>query len=128
MRGPVIGVSPETPLAEASRTMIREKIGSLIVLDGGGRAAGIATERDILGALANLGAAAAQTPIARVMSSPVASVSADAFLFVAFGRMPRLGINHLLAVDPDGRPVGMISASSLMRLRSTATLTWGFRK
>ncbi len=125
MRGPVIGVPPQTPLAEASRIMIRDRIGSLIVLGADGRAAGIATERDIIGALADRGGGAAQSPIAHVMSSPVASVPEDAWLFVAFGRMPRLGINHLLAIDADGRPVGMISASSLMRLRSTEALIIG---
>lgn len=125
MRGPVIGVPPQTPLAEASRIMIRERVGSLIVTVTDGRAVGIVTERDIIGALADKGGGAGAATVSDIMSSPVATVPSDAFLFVAFGRMPRLGINHLLAVDVDGRPVGMISASSLMRLRSTEALVIG---
>lgn len=125
MRGPVVAVPPETPLAEASRTMIRERIGSLVVADAEGAVRGIATERDFLRALAEMGPGAADAPISRIMSSPVASTPEDAFLFVAFGRMPRLGVNHLLAVDARGRPVGMVSASALMRLRSTEALVIG---
>ncbi|MSO85403.1 MAG: CBS domain-containing protein [Rhodospirillales bacterium] len=125
MRGPVVTVPPETPLAEASRTMIRERIGSLVVTDAEGAVRGIATERDFLRALAEMGPGAADAPISRVMSSPVATTLADSFLFVAFGRMPRLGVNHLLAVDARGWPVGMVSASALMRLRSTEALVIG---
>ena len=125
MRGPVVAVPPETPLAEASRTMIRERIGSLVVADAEGAARGIATERDFLRALAEMGPGAADAPISRIMSSPVATILEDSFLFVAFGRMPRLGVNHLLAVDARGRPVGMVSASALMRLRSTEALVIG---
>jgi signal-transduction protein with cAMP-binding, CBS, and nucleotidyltransferase domain len=125
MRGPVVAVPPETSLAEASRTMIRERVGSLIVTDAEGTARGIATERDFLRALAEMGPGAADAPISRIMSSPVATTPEDSFLFVAFGRMPRLGVNHLLAVDARGHPVGMISASALMRLRSTEALVIG---
>ncbi len=125
MRGPVVTVSPETLLAVASRTMVRDRIGSLIVADAEGTACGIATERDFLRALAEMGPGAADAPISRIMSSPVATILEDSFLFVAFGRMPRLAVNHLLAVDARGRAVGMISASALMRLRSTEALIIG---
>lgn len=125
MRKPVVTVTPETPLAEASRTMIRERVGSLIVAGADGMAQGIATERDFLRALAEMGPGAGMTPISRIMSSPVATVHEDALLFVALGRMPRLGINHLLVADGRGRPVGMVSASVLMRLRSTEALVIG---
>jgi signal-transduction protein with cAMP-binding, CBS, and nucleotidyltransferase domain len=125
MRGPVVAVPPDTPLVEASRRMIRERIGSLVVADAEGRPRGIATERDFLRALAEMGPGAADAPISRIMSSPVATTLEDSFLFVAFGRMPRLGIKHLLVVDALGKPVGMISASALMRLRSTDALVIG---
>ena len=125
MRGPVVAVPPETPLVEASRRMIRERIGSLVVTDAEGTVRGIATERDFLRALAEMGPSAADATISRIMSSPVVTTLEDSFLFVAFGRMPRLGVNHLLAVNARGKPVGMISASALMRLRSTEALIIG---
>jgi len=125
MRGPVVTVAPDTSLAEASRVMIRQRIGSLVVADSEGRARGIATERDFLRALAETGMDAAATPISRIMSVPVKTIAEDAALFVAMGRMPRLGINHLVVVDGRGLPVGVISASTLMRLRSAETLIFG---
>jgi signal-transduction protein with cAMP-binding, CBS, and nucleotidyltransferase domain len=125
MRGPVVTVAPDTSLAEASRAMIRERIGSLVVADAEGTVRGIATERDFLRALAEMGSNAADAPISRIMSGPVETITEDAALFVAMGRMPRLGINHLVVVDGRGLPVGVISASTLMRLRSAETLIVG---
>jgi signal-transduction protein with cAMP-binding, CBS, and nucleotidyltransferase domain len=125
MSHPVVTAPPTATIGAASQIMITERVGSLIVVDGEGRAAGIATERDILRAVALHGAAAADTPLAEVMSRPVYTVPADAFVFVAFGRMPRLGVRHLLVVDDAGRPVGVVSASVLMHLRASRALVIG---
>jgi signal-transduction protein with cAMP-binding, CBS, and nucleotidyltransferase domain len=125
MSHPVVTAPPTATIGAASQIMITERVGSLIVVDGEGRAAGIATERDILRAVALHGAAAADTPLAEVMSRPVYTVPADAFVFVAFGRMPRLGVRHLLVVDDAGRPAGVVSVSVLMQLRASRALVIG---
>jgi signal-transduction protein with cAMP-binding, CBS, and nucleotidyltransferase domain len=49
----------------------------------------------------------------------------DAFLYVAMGRMDRLKLRHLLAVDESGRPVGMVTVRGLLHLRSSFALSIG---
>ncbi len=125
MNSPVVTAPLGSTVGAASRTMISAKIGSIIVMDDAGRAAGIATERDVLRAVAVHGTAAADIPLTEIMSRPVRVVPQDAFVFVAFGRMTRLGVRHLLVVDGDGRPTGVVSASALMRLRTSQAIVIG---
>jgi signal-transduction protein with cAMP-binding, CBS, and nucleotidyltransferase domain len=57
------------------------------------------------------------------MSVPVASVPADAFLYVAISRMNRLGFRHLAvtAVDSD-RFVGLLDVRAVLRQRASIAL------
>lgn len=122
---PLATARPGTTLAEASRRMARERISSLVVVDEVGTALGIITERDVVKALGGHGAGAADIPLGAVMSSPVATVRADAFIYLALGRMDRLKLRHLVAVDEAGRAVGVLTTRGLMRLRSSAALMVG---
>ncbi len=111
---------------EAAERMRALRIGALLVEDGRpGFAAGIVTERDVLDAVARDGAAALAHTVARIMSTPVATVPENALLYVAIGRMERLGFRHLAAVDTAGRAVGVVSARALLRLRANKALMLG---
>jgi signal-transduction protein with cAMP-binding, CBS, and nucleotidyltransferase domain len=110
----------------AAQSMRALAIGALLVEDGApGVAGGIVTERDVLAALARDGAAALALPVGRIMSTPVSSVPENALLYVAIGRMERLGFRHLAVVDGAGRAVGVVSARTLLRLRATKALAIG---
>lgn len=122
MSSPVAVAAPSMTIAEASRQMVEAAITSLIVVDRQGHAIGIVTEHDVVRAVAS---ADVDRSVASLMSSPVVTVPADAYLFVAFGRMPRLGVRHLLVVDDRQRPVGMMSASVIMHLRAEGALVIG---
>jgi signal-transduction protein with cAMP-binding, CBS, and nucleotidyltransferase domain len=125
MSAPVHTAASTMTIAEASGRMIDHQIGSLLVVDAAGRPVGIITERDVVRAMATLGGQSATLPIGSIMSAPVATIPQDAFAFVAFGRMPRLGVRHLLVVDDQQRAVGMVSARVLMRLRAAGALVIG---
>lgn len=124
-------IAPEAKLDDALRQMVAAKVSSLFVVpDGAGdppraTVAGIVTERDVLRALAASGAEALGRPVASVMSSPIATVPADAFVYRAMGRMNRLGIRHLGATDELGRLVGALSARDLLRLRAGMAVALG---
>jgi CBS domain-containing protein len=122
---PLVDIAADSPLEQAARRMRDAGVGTVVVLDGGGRPAGILTERDLMTAVAEGGAAALAVSVGARMSRPVATVAADAFLYAAIGRLQRLGIRHLVAVEPNGRAVGVVSARALLRLRAGRALALG---
>lgn len=125
MGTPLATTRPGTTLAEASARMARENISSLVVVDAAGQPLGIVTERDVVKALGRHGAGAADIPLGVVMSSPVATVRSDAFTYLAMGRMDRLRLRHLVAVDEAGCGVGVVTARGLMRMRTSSALLVG---
>ncbi len=129
MSAPPRFVSPHATMAMAIGQITREKISSLYVHagDGAPRPAdtGIVTERDLLRLIAERGPDALSHPVDGAMSKPLAVVDADAFAYVAIGRMNRLGVRHLGVVDATGTVVGALSARDLLRLRAQGALLLG---
>ena len=132
MRTPAIFVAPDVPIREALARMARENISSLYVHEPHAAAgtvtaaeAGIVTERDVLRAIDRLGAAALEKPVGRIMTRPLVSIPADAFVYRAIGRMSRLKIRHLGVVDEAGHVIGALSARDLLRLRAGEAISLG---
>lgn len=125
MGSPVATALPGTAIADASRHMADSGISSLVVADDQGRPVGIVTERDVLRAVAEHREKAIALPLHRVMSSPVATVRDDALLYVAMGRMDRLKLRHLVAVDHLGRATGMVTVRGLLHIRAGVALALG---
>ncbi|HWA49944.1 MAG TPA: DUF294 nucleotidyltransferase-like domain-containing protein [Dongiaceae bacterium] len=107
---------------EAVRALAAATHSAVIALNEADMPVGIVTERDVLRKVA-AGELTAEEPIAALMSAPVASVPADAFLYVAISRMNRLGFRHLAvtAVD-DGRFVGLLDVRAVLRQRAGVAL------
>lgn len=125
MARPVLTGSEDLTLAEACDRMDAAKVSSLVVVDGTGRAVGIVTERDVLRMLSRLRAGALDVRLAAVMSAPVRTVPGEAFLYVGIARMTRLGLRHLVVVDAQGRPIGMITGRALLKVRASQALVIG---
>jgi CBS domain-containing protein len=122
---PLVDIAAEVTLEQAARRMRDAKVGSVVVLDPAGAPAGILTERDLLTAVGQDGAAALARTMGATMSRPVATVPVEAFVHVAIGRLDRLGIRHLVAVDAAGRAVGIIAVRNLLHLRAGKALALG---
>jgi CBS domain-containing protein len=126
-------MNPDVPILERSaalsaavEVMARRHASAVVILDEVRRPAGIVTERDVLARLAKDSAGALSAPLSEVMSSPVASVPADAFVYLAIARMDRLRFRHLAVVDPDsGTFVGLLNARDVMHQRATVALAIG---
>ena len=125
MSQPLVTIGPDRPLAEAASLLTDRKISALVALDDGGRPRGILTERDLTRVVAKGGAEALSSPVGQVMSSQVATVSPDDFVYVAIGRIDRLGYRHLVAVDAQGRAVGMVTTRALLHQRAATALVLG---
>jgi DNA polymerase-3 subunit epsilon/CBS domain-containing protein len=132
MSAPPRFVSADATVGDALGVMARERISSLFVTVAAAPAAsprmqetGIITERDVLRVLAERGGAGVAASVGQVMSRPLMSVPADAFVYRAIGRMSRLKIRHLGVIDEDGRVVGALSARDLLRLRAEEAVSLG---
>jgi CBS domain-containing protein len=79
----------------------------------------------VIDAVAEAGADALREPISRRMSKPLASVPADRHVYVALGRMERLGVRHLGVLDGAGTLVGVVTARALLRQRAGRALALG---
>jgi signal-transduction protein with cAMP-binding, CBS, and nucleotidyltransferase domain len=127
MSRPLLTADLDWTLLRASRLMGERGVSSLVVLDASGRAAAIVTERDVLTGVAREGPAALERPIDAVASRPVVSIRVGDFVYVAIGRMDRLGLRHLVVEDGDGKAVGMVTARQLLRQRAGGALAVGDR-
>ena len=108
----ILTCPPDMPLAMVAQQMAAERCSSILVMDAG-RAVGIWTEHDAL-KLDFSDPVGSDLPIARFMSSPVATIGIETTINEAAVAFRDMGIRHLLAVDADGTPRGMISQSDIV--------------
>lgn len=132
MRTPPRFAAANNPVRDTLVRMMEERISSFFVStmphgehEAQAKSTGIVTERDLLRAIATHGADALDMPIDRFMSKPLITVPADAFVYRAIGRMSRVNIRHLGAVDDNGVVVGALSARDLLRLRVGEAISLG---
>lgn len=108
----VVSVPPEMAVADAIGVMTRERISSLVVVEGE-RPAGIFTERDIVG-IAHRGESF-EGPVGEVMSRPVLTVAAGVSIFEGYEILLANGIRHHVVVDADGGVLGVVTLSDMIR-------------
>jgi len=124
MTAPIVAVPATATVAEAARTMIERHVSSVAVLDDAGRLQGIVTEHDVMRTIVRDSAHPA-LGVAEIMGTPVHGIDADALVYRALARMARLGVRHLPVIDEAGRPLGMLTARSLLKQRASLALTLG---
>jgi DNA polymerase-3 subunit epsilon/CBS domain-containing protein len=124
MSAPPITAPSTTALQDAMALLLEKRVSSLFV-SSSERGVGIVTERDVLRAIAHGGSAAMSRPIDEIASRPLHTVSQEAFVYRAIGRMDRLSIRHLGVVDRDGAFIGALTTRNLLRHRATTAMMLG---
>ncbi|HWV83755.1 MAG TPA: DUF294 nucleotidyltransferase-like domain-containing protein [Hyphomicrobiaceae bacterium] len=124
MSAPPVMAPGATSLQDAMALLLEKRVSSLFV-SSSERGAGIVTERDVLRAVARGGTAAMSRPIDEIASRPLHTVEQDVFVYRAIGRMDRLSIRHLGAVDHDGALVGALTTRNLLRHRAATAMMLG---
>lgn len=129
MSAPPQVIAADASLEVALQRMAQRKISSLLVTPHAGalhaRDTAIITERDVLRALAEQGAASLQQPVAQFASKPLVTLSAAAFVYLALSRMSRLKLRHLGVENENGEVCGIVSARDLLRLRAQEAMILG---
>lgn len=110
-----VAVGPQTLLAVALSLMHERRIGSVLVTNPQGLALGILTRHDVLGRV-TLPQLPLSTPIERVMSAPLHTLTTLQTAHEAALLMSRQGIRHL-PVTEDGRVVNIVSERDLFALQ-----------
>jgi CBS domain-containing protein len=110
--------APDTTVVQLARQMLREGVGSILVVGADGAPLGIITDRDLRSKVVAEGRDPTAARAGEIMSAPLVTIAPDAFAFEALLAMTRREIHHLVVVD-GGRPVGVVSSRDFLLLQAT---------
>lgn len=116
---PLVSIGADSSVAEAAERMTQNKVSCLLVQDND-ELLGIITDRDIRSRVV----AARQPydqPVNTFMTSPVIHLDWQAPLFDAMQAMTSQNVHHV-AVVKDSKPIGVITATDLMRQQRSEPL------
>jgi CBS domain-containing protein len=112
----VITIAPEETLLKVAAVLREKRIGGVVIAEGAGRLAGIFTERDLVRAVAEKGAAALDEPVSSLMTVNVQKCSEDTTVNQLMEMMSAGRFRHV-PVETDGRLVGIISIGDVVKSR-----------
>ncbi|MCP5300645.1 MAG: CBS domain-containing protein [Chromatiaceae bacterium] len=139
MNSPVHTIGARTTMAEAAHRLVAQRISGLPVVDDTGRLCGIITEADFLRGLGvpahhpthnlwqtleslfshlaqGIAAERPEDPVADHMVRDVVHVAPDARIDEVIALMKQHRVKRILVCDGDGRVVGIVTRSDLVRI------------
>jgi CBS domain-containing protein len=114
--GGIICIEPSADLATAAKLLSKHRIGVVVIRGAGDRLAGILSERDIVRAVAEHGAAALTMPVGQVMTREVATCGEDDTCASIMEQMTQRKFRHLPVMNK-GEMVGLISIGDVVKQR-----------
>jgi len=96
----LVHCAAKLPIRDASKLMTQHAVGSIVIDDGFGHAAGIITDTDLRKKVIAEGISI-DDPVDAIMSSPVHTIGVDDYAFDALLKMSRYGISHLVVQQGD---------------------------
>jgi CBS domain-containing protein len=110
----VTTIEPGATMKSAVTLLTERRIGAVPVLGADHRIVGILSERDVVRALAERGAAALDEPVSRAMTRKVATCTETETIASLRERMTEGKFRHLPVVD-QGRLVGIVSIGDVVK-------------
>jgi CBS domain-containing protein len=110
----LISVPASATVSDAVETMVKNRIGAVLVNNEDGLVAGIFTERDVLVRIVHAGRDPKTTPISLVMTRDVRFVSPGTTIEAALSLMHVNRHRHLLVIDGP-RIFGLVSIGDMVR-------------
>jgi len=114
--GQVVTVAPDTDVRQLLNVLAENRIGAVVVSHDGNSVDGIASERDIVRAFAERGAAVMNEPITAIYTAEVYTVTAETPLEDVMRMMTDQRIRHLPVVV-DGILRGIVSIGDVVKNR-----------
>ena len=112
----VATIEPAASLAAAAEVLAERRIGALVVMDSANRLAGILSERDIVRALAERGAAALDERLDQAMTRSIVTCTEAMTVSEIMKRMTAGKFRHIPVVE-FGRLVGIVSIGDVVKHR-----------
>ena len=112
----IFTIEPGATLTAAAKLLAEKRIGALLILGPDHRITGILSERDIVRAIAERGAAALGNFVSTAMTREVVTCRETETITSIMDRMTSGKFRHLPVVDQN-RLVGMISISDVIKYR-----------
>jgi CBS domain-containing protein len=112
----VVTIDPNATLDAAIALLATRRIGALVVLGPERRVIGILSERDVVRALAENGAAALGAPLAQAMTRKVSTCSEQDTVCAIMEQMTTGKFRHLPVLDQD-QLIGIVSIGDIVKHR-----------
>jgi CBS domain-containing protein len=116
----VATIHPQVALETAAVMLTERGIGSLVVVDTGGQPIGILSERDIVRAVAQGGAAALTRSVESTMSRPIVTCSETDTIDEVMAQMTARRFRHLPVIE-GGKLAGIVSIGDVVKHRIAET-------
>ncbi|MCM2465336.1 CBS domain-containing protein [Methanoculleus oceani] len=115
-REQVVAVSPDTPAVEVAKIMGEKNVGSVVVVTGDNRPAGILTDRDlavrVMAQEKNPGEVRAEDVVTR----DVITFQDSMGIYEAIQKMTAEGIRRMPIVDNAGKLIGIVTMDDIVRM------------
>jgi CBS domain-containing protein len=112
----IVSIEPSATLAAAAKLLAERRIGAILVLGIEGRVAGILSERDIVRALAERGAAVLEERVDHVMTRKVFTCTESDTVSQVMEQMTAGKFRHVPVVE-QSRLIGIISIGDVVKYR-----------
>lgn len=112
----VVTIEPTANLADAASLLSKHRIGAVVIVGAGGRLSGILSERDIVRAIAEHGAAALTMPVSQEMTRNVMTCVETDSVADIMEKMTTGKFRHL-PVLRDGKMIGLVSIGDVVKHR-----------
>ncbi|MGA2789415.1 MAG: CBS domain-containing protein [Candidatus Bathyarchaeia archaeon] len=121
LQRPIVAIPSGTTMLDAAKLMVDNNMGLLVICDAkeGTKLVGVISERDIMKAIASgktLNAAVDEVSTKHVITAKASSDVAE-----AAKAMNKNRIRHVVVVDEQGKPIGVVSMRDLVGERATLT-------
>ena len=116
----IVKVDLKTSVLDAVKEMYRNRVGSVLVVDGE-VLKGVFTERDLIRVVSE--EIPLDTEVGKVMSSRLITAYPEETIFRVASKMIEHHIRHIPVVDNEGRLLGIISIRDVLRYMASTSVS-----
>jgi len=115
LRKKLESVDDTTSVQEVAKKMKDRDVSSLVVVDPNGKPVGIVTERDIVTKVCINDLPTSTVVSKEIMSKPLITIKGRSSTSTAAEMMIKNDVRHLLVIDDENKPIGIITPLDLTR-------------